>query len=251
MKRVPETSDDLAEKVIDRVLPSDENLSAAESFELMTYPGLIGPNPYGPQTAYFVLGSYEEPFKYRLDGVTDRLNKSRPSGYAFIQATQPDLNLPDRLAPIKLKFYMLAFASDHLVLVLEHNAGGDLPELDRLTSPDLIEKAHVFARAGNRHLGTAESQREARRLAIVATYSSDSDDALRVALREIEKEADTQGVSDEDLYDWLEEELDGRAPISYSGVVEDLFGPLRDRARLYGWDLEDILYDGVSMELPH
>lgn len=251
MKRVPETSDDLAEKVIDNVLPSDEDLSTAESFELMTYPGLIGPDPYGPQTTYFVLGSYEEPFKYRLDGVTDRLNQSRPSGYAFIQATQPDLELPDRLAPIKLKFYMLAFASDYLVLVLEHNAGGDLPELDRLTSPDLIDRACVFVRTGHLNLGTAESQRVARRLAIAAAYSSDSDDALRIALREITDEADVSEVSDGYLSDWLEEDLGGRAPISYSGVVEDMFGPLRDRDQLYGWDLEDVLYVRVRMELPH
>jgi len=251
MKRVPETSDNLAEEVIDSVLPSDEDLSTAESFELMTYSGLMGPDPYGPQTTFFVLGSYEEPFKYRLDGVTDRLNRSRPSGYAFIQATQPDLNLPGRLAPIKLKFYMLAFASDHLVLVIEHNAGGDLPELDRLASPDLIDRAYAFARTGNRRFAPAKSEKESRRLAIAAAYSSGSDAALRVALREIINDGNIPDVSDDDLYDWLEEELGGRAPISYSGVVDDLFGLLDGRDRLYGWDLEEYLYMEVSQELPH
>lgn len=249
MDRVPKRSEEIAELVVEEVFGDGPELEPRDARELMDYPGRVGPDPFGPQTSYFVLGSYDPPFKYRLERVEDRLNQ-RPLAYAYLQVTQPDPDLADWLPTFKLKFYTLAFASDHLVLVLEHNAGGDLLEYDRLTSPPLIGRSHLLIRTGTADGEIPSTNAEVRRRVIGLAYTTSDERELEDKIETLAAEVDTSLDVDADaLWEWIDGQLGGHQPINYTGLIPDVWELLRRRERLSTWALIDDL-DMAVAQLP-
>lgn len=129
--------------LLESVLPDD--ITPAIATEAAMYLSSEAQALFTPQTAVFVLGSYREPERERLDLVTEWLNE-RPMTVAFLEADLLDIEHPD-LPETHVKFHLLAAHSDLIVMILEHGAGGAVTELADLTPPSAyFESSHVFAR---------------------------------------------------------------------------------------------------------
>ncbi len=97
-----------------------------------------------PQDTWFVLGSYQSPYRYRLRGLADRLNRHLFT-YAFLMADHADATKTG-WAETHVKFHLLARYVDHIVMVMEHATGGQVGELNDLTYDPYFEKSHVMSR---------------------------------------------------------------------------------------------------------
>jgi hypothetical protein len=251
--RIPEsasTSADLLGEALDDTLPPGESLTEAEVKAILLFLRR-GPYPYGGQHRILVLGSHDPPFVYRLYDVLDRLNRE-PQTHAYLQITQPDIGLPDRLPETAIKFHLLAGVADEIGLVLEHNEGGALPEADRLARTRLLDKSHIFLRNHDDHglpSEPADDCEELARLALSAAYDCGSEGDLRARVRHLVDQAAVSGVTTGEVMDWLAEELGGKEPASISGVITDHFGLLAHRQRLHHWWVAEDLYAQAQAEL--
>ncbi len=234
MKGIPENTRELTEFILNDVLYGLE-LDPVDSERLLSYMGERHEHLLGPHSTYFVLGSYETPFKYRLDDVLDVLNR-RYDAYAYLLATQPDLDVSDDIPALKVKFFLHALYADWIPLILEHDTGGAIAEFGRLERPTLLDRTYLFPRAHEEHyddtalLTTKEAVRA--RAIELAYHAGDLD-------RELEALADRArdlGVhlSTQDLKSYLGRELGGRTP-SYSGVVTDSLAHLESLNQCFSW----------------
>lgn len=222
METVPENVHDVEEFILTDVLHGIE-LDPQESVALLTYMQERHEHLFGPFTTYFVLGSYERPFKFRLEIALSELN-SRLHAYAYLLAPQPGPDLPERLPALKIKFYLHAIYADWIALILEHNTGGALAEFGRADRPFLLDRTYVFPRGYDpHHDGTGDSLDEVHARSIELAYEADGEDALLDALETLVEEAASNGMTltTEDLTAYLEQELGGRLVPSYSGVITD------------------------------
>lgn len=144
MTSIPENATEIETFILDSVLHEIE-LHPEESAALLSYMNERHEYLYGPYRTYFVLGSYERPFKFRVEMVLDELNH-RHDAYAYLLATQPDPDVSDDLPGLKVKFYVHALYADSIPLILEHNTGGALVEFGRVDQPFLLERVYVFPR---------------------------------------------------------------------------------------------------------
>lgn len=247
MERVPENARQLEEFVLTDVLRGIE-LEPGESQTLLSYIQERHDHLFGPYTTYFVLGSYERPFKFRLELALSELN-SRLHAYAYLLATQPDPDLPDRLPSLKIKFYLHAVYADWIVLVLEHNTGGALAEFGRADRPFLFDRTYVFPRGYESYYDDAvESLDDIHARSIELAYQADQRDALLDRLETLVEEADSVDVSvtRDDLTAYLETELGGRLVPSYSGVITDGLEHYDQVGRCVSWTTEDELRSGLD-----
>jgi hypothetical protein len=252
--RIPDPasdSGDLLGEALDDALPPGESLTEAEVKAILLFL-CRGPHPFGGQHRVLVLGSHDPPFVYRLYDVLERLNRE-PQTHAFLQITQPDIGLPDRLPETAIKFHLLAGVADEIGLVLEHNEGGALPEADRLARTRLLDKSHIFLRdhGGHEEIPSepANDCEELAMLALSAAYDCGSEADLRDRVRHLVDHAAVSGVTPDEVMDWLAEELGGKGPVSISGVITDHFGALAHRQRLHHWWFAEDLYAQARAEL--
>jgi hypothetical protein len=97
-----------------------------------------------PETSYFVLGSYREPYLRRLRTVENELNK-RLGAYAFVMGDLREIGL-DRLPEFRIRFHFLASYADYVVGVYEQDAGGEVTELGKVSETPYFDKSYVFPR---------------------------------------------------------------------------------------------------------
>jgi hypothetical protein len=198
---------------------------------------------YGPYQTYFVLGSYDPPFKYRLEIALDELN-SRHDAYAYLLAPQPDPDLPDDLPGLKVKFYLHALYATAIPLVLEHNSGGALAEFGRVDRPFLLDRTYVFPRARAEHyddLAALDSVDDYYARAVELAYHYDGstlDEKLTELVAHVQ--AGDVELDESGLEAFLQRELNGRTP-SYSGVLTDGFAHFEQLNRCFSWTTEDEL----------
>jgi hypothetical protein len=250
METVPESVHDIEEFILDDILHGIE-LDPQESMALLTYMRERHEHLFGPFTTYFVLGSYERPFKFRLELALTELN-NRIHAYAYLLAPQPDPDIPDRLPALKIKFYLHAIYADYIPLILEHNTGGAVAEFGRADRPFLLERTYVFPRAYEpRHDETVDSLAAAHARSIELAYDAAGEDELRAALEELVAAAASTEISltATDLMTYLEEELGDRLVPSYSGVITDGIKHYERLGQCYSWTTQADLRNQIK-ELP-
>lgn len=259
MDGVPENSGQVFRDLLENVL-MDIELHPSERQNLLRYMNERHADLYGPFTTYFVLGSYERPFKWRLEIASSELN-NRLEAYAYLLAPQPDpeiesddlLSIDDPKFPeLKLKYYIHALYADHVVLILEHNEGGALTELGRENLATFFERTHLLPRGwdtdGPETIGETE---HIRRLAYQAAYTSREMEDLRETVADIVERAEDANlpVTENDLTTELDQEFGQKLPPRYSGVLTDEFKHFDRADRSYPWLTEGDLRDRVD-QLP-
>ncbi|MCL9817524.1 hypothetical protein [Natronocalculus amylovorans] len=234
MGKIPENTDELTDFILDDVLYGLE-LDPVDSERLLSYMRERHEHLFGPHSTYFVLGSYEPPFKYRLDEALDVLNY-RHDAYAYLLATQPDLHVSDDIPALKVKFFLHALYADAIPLILEHNTGGAVAEFGRIERPTLLCRTYLFPRSLEEHYEdksvlTTEDAIFAR--AIELAYHADNLDERLTTLAE---HAGTHelDISKSDLDSHLDAELNRRRP-SYSGVITDSLLHLESLNQCFSW----------------
>jgi hypothetical protein len=245
MAKIPENTDELTDFILEDVLYGLE-LDPADGERLLSYMRDRHEHLFGPHSTYFVLGSYESPFKYRLDDALDVLNH-RHDAYAYLLATQPDLDVSDAVPDLKVKFFLHALYADAIPLILEHNTGGAVAEFGRVERPALLERTYLFPRALEEHyddelLLTTRDAILAR--AIELAYNADDLDERLAALAERARDHGLD-ISTHTLDSYLDSELDGRTP-SYSGVITDSLLHLESLNQCFSWTTTEELEEQLS-----
>ncbi|ELY45376.1 hypothetical protein [Natronorubrum sulfidifaciens] len=245
MTKIPENSEELTDFILNDVLYGLE-LDPIDSERLLLYMRERHEHLFGPHSTYFVLGSYESPFKYRLDEALDVLNH-RHDAYAYLLATQPDLDVSDAIPNLKVKFFLHALYADSIPLLLEHDTGGAIAEFGRVERPVLLDRTYLFPRAQEEHyddesLLTTQDAILAR--AVELAYRADDLDKELAALATQAREHGLD-ISTQDLESYLESELGGRTP-SYSGVITDSLVHLESLDQCFSWTTTAELEDRLS-----
>lgn len=245
MTKIPENTEELTDFILDDVFYGLE-LDPVDSERLLSYMRERHEHLFGPHSTYFVLGSYEPPFKYRLDEALDVLNH-RHDAYAYLLTTQPDLDVSDDIPDIKAKFFLHALYADSIPLILEHDTGGAVAEFGRIERPTLLDRTYLFPRAQEEHytdesLLTTEETVLAR--AIELAYHADDLGEELAALAERARDHGLD-ISTEDLESYLETELGGRTP-SYSGVITDSLVHLESLNQCFSWTTTEELEEQMS-----
>jgi hypothetical protein len=245
MAKIPESTDELTDFILDDVLYGLE-LDPVDSEQLLSYMRERHEHLFGPHSTYFVLGSYESPFKYRLDDVLDVLNH-RHDAYAYLLATQPDLHVSDAVPDLKVKFFLHALYADAIPLILEHDTGGAVAEFGRVERPTLLDRTYLFPRVLEAHyddesLLTTEDAVRAR--AIELAYHADDLDEGLAGLAERARDHGLD-ISPQALDSYLDSELNGRTP-SYSGVITDSLTHLDALNQCFSWTTTEELEQQLS-----
>ncbi|WP_049921374.1 hypothetical protein [Halopiger djelfimassiliensis] len=245
MAKIPENTEELTEFILEDVLYGVE-LDPVDSERLLSYMRERHEHLFGPHSTYFVLGSYEPPFKYRLDEALDVLNH-RHDAYAYLLATQPDLDVSADVPDLKVKFFLHALYADAIPLILEHDTGGAVAEFGRVERPTLLERTYLFPRSqaeryDDESVLTTRDAILAR--AVELAYHADALDEELAALAD---HACDHGldISTRDLESYLESELGGRTP-SYSGVITDSLLHLESLDQCFSWTTTDELEAQLS-----
>ncbi|WP_049943090.1 hypothetical protein [Haloarcula amylolytica] len=245
MAKIPENTDELTDFILDDVLYGLE-LDPIDSERLLSYMRERHEHLFGPHSTYFVLGSYESPFKYRLDDALDVLNY-RHDAYAYLLATQPDLNMSDAVPDLKVKFFLHALYADAIPLILEHDTGEAVAEFGRIERPTLLDRTYLFPRALEEHFNDESllTTRDAVRARAIelAYHAADIDEGL-AALAERARD-NGLSISTQELGSYLDSELNGRTP-SYSGVITDSLSHLDALDQCFSWTTTEELEEQLS-----
>lgn len=225
----------------------DIELRPEESKKLLEYLNERHEYLYGPHKRYFILGSYERPFKFRLEEVADELNH-RHNAYAYLMGPLQDPDLPDDFPTLKLKFYLHAMYADYIALVLEHNTGGALAEFGRVEDKMFFNRTHVYPRAYKNQYEeviesldaeaiddpqVAEVHEDVKARAIEIAYETDEDVDQKLAA--LVDELNTEIYTVDALKEFLEEELGDHIPPTYTGVLTDGFIHFERAGRCHSW----------------
>lgn len=245
MTKIPKQTDELTDVILNDVLYGVD-LEPVDSERLLAYMRERHEHLFGPHTTYFVLGSYEPPFKYRLDDALDVLNH-RHDAYAYLLATQPDLHVSDAIPDLKVKFFLHALYADAIPLILEHDTGGAVAEFGRIERPTLLDRTYLFPRALEEHydeesmLTTRDS---VRARAIELAYHASNLDERLAGLAERARDNGLD-ISTQELESYLDADLDGRTP-SYSGVITDSLSHLDALGQCFSWTTTEELEEQLS-----
>lgn len=245
MAKIPENTAELTNFILNDVLYGLE-LDPVDSERLLSYMRERHEHLFGPHSTYFVLGSYESPFKYRLDEALDALNH-RHDAYAYLLATQPDLNVSDDIPDLKVKFFLHGLYADAIPLILEHDTGGAIAEFGRVERPTLLERTYLFPRAQEEHYddeSVLTTRNAIRARAVELAYHADDLEEDLAALAERARDHGLD-ISRQDLESYLEAELGGRTP-SYSGVITDSLVHLESLNQCFSWTTTEELEAKLS-----
>lgn len=247
MEKVPINVDEVEQFILTDILHGIE-LDPQESLALLSYMQERHEHLFGPFTTYFVLGSYERPFKYRLEIALSELN-NRLHAYAYLLAPQPDPELPERLPVLKIKFYLHAIYADAIPLILEHNTGGTLIEFGRVDRSFLLNRTYEFPRGYEAHYdGSIDSLEAVHARSIELAYEANNKDELTDALDKLTEGAEDKGIflTTDDLTSYLRQELGGRLVPSYSGVLTDAIKQYEQLKQCFFWTNEDDLRTNLT-----
>lgn len=248
MDRVPESAEEVQSYLTDEVL-QDIRIEPSEWMRLEAYLNERHESLYGPYTTYFVLGSYERPFKFRLEMALGELNGH--SSYAYLLAPEPNPDISDRLPELKLTFYLHALYADWIPLILEHNTGGALAEFGRLDQQPFFARTHVYPRGWDeRYSDEPEDLGTLKARAIEIAYQADPEE-LNDRLGEIiEAAPDALPVVPNDIQTYLEDVFgEDHLPPDYSGVLTDGFIHFDEVGRSHSWTTVEELRNAIQ-ELP-
>jgi len=242
---IPPNADEI-ETAVDEALHGLE-LEPDETAEILGFANDELSHLQTPETSYFVLGSYRDPYIRRLRTVENELNK-RLSAYAFVMGDLREIGL-DRLPEFRIRFHLLAAYADFVVGVYEQDAGGEVTELGKISETPYFDKSYALPRdycwmTGENFDGKPD---------VVATamdvYHNDDldDDETDERLESLAAEAREHGidVSREELVDAVHERTNDDVT-SYSWVHLNEFRlfELHDRCR--PWVEESELRDAVE-----
>lgn len=154
-------------------------------------------------TTYLVLGSYRPPYVPQVNQVQHELDR-RPGSYTVKIGDMVDPETAD-VPEFRVKFHVAATLADWIVGVYEQEAGGEAPELGKL-SEVYPGKTYVLPRDYAIDFGHVETREEAL-AAATAIYFDDgtAESEKKAALRELVASARSNGaaVTADDLVDFL------------------------------------------------
>ncbi|MFC7081809.1 hypothetical protein [Halorussus caseinilyticus] len=139
---IPPNADEI-EAAVNEALHGLE-LEPHETASILGFANEELPHLQTPETTYYVLGSYRDPYVRRLRRVENELNK-RLSAYAFVMGDLREIGL-DRLPEFRIRFQLLAAYADYIVGVYEQDAGGEVTELGKISETPYFEKSYVLPR---------------------------------------------------------------------------------------------------------
>lgn len=119
-------------------------LEPHEASEILSFANREAPHLQTPETSYFVLGSYRDPFVLRTRIVQNELDK-RVGTYPFLIGDLRDIDI-DRLPTFRIRFHLLACYADYVVAVYEQDAGGEVTELGKISSTPYFDHSYVLPR---------------------------------------------------------------------------------------------------------
>lgn len=243
---LPPASSDV-ERIIDDALHGLE-LTPDEIATIIDFAGSELTHLQSTETAYFVLGSYRDPYIRRLRKVENELNK-RLSAYAFVMGDLREIGL-DRLPEFRIRFHLLASYADYVVGVYEQDAGGEVTELGKISETPYFEKSYVLPRDYSWMTGENFDGKADVVAAAMAIYHNDdlTDDEKESELESLAVEARENGinVSREELTDAIEEREDEDV-VSYSWVHLNEFRLFELHDRCQPWVAEPELRDSVDI----
>ncbi|OAQ51764.1 hypothetical protein HTG_15390 [Natrinema mahii] len=243
-----------AAEIMDRVDEALQGLELEphESSEVLEFANHELPHLQTPETSYFVLGSYRDPFIRRLRVVQNELDK-RVGTYPFLMGDLREIDI-DRLPTFRIRFHLLAAYTDYIVAVYEQDAGGEVTELGKISSTPYFEKATVLPRdyawMTARKL---ESHADVVAAAVNMYFNEELDsEAVETELDALVDRARRNGV--EISVDELVEQIDAREDadrdaVSYSWVHLNEFRLFELHDRCFPWSIPEELRD-VTDELP-
>ena len=243
---IPPNADDI-EAAVDEALHGLE-LEPYETAAVLGFANEELPHLQTPETSYYVLGSYRDPYIRRLRKVENELNK-RLSAYAFVMGDLQELGL-DRLPEFRIRFHLLAAYADYVVGVYEQDAGGEVTELGKISETLYFDKSYVLPRdycwmTGENFDGKADVV-----AAAMAIYNNDdfTADQKETKLESLAAEAQENGidVAKKELTDAVEEREDDDV-VSYSWVHLNEFRLFELHGRCQPWVEESELRDSVNI----
>lgn len=201
-----------------------------------------------PETSYYVLGSYRDPYIRRLRTVENELNK-RISAYAFVMGDLREIGL-DRLPEFRIRFHLLASYADYVVGVYEQDGGGEITELGKVSETPYFDKSYVLPRDYSWMTGENFDGKADVVAAAMAIYYNDDlgNNEKEDKLESLAVEAQQSGieVSKEELTDAIEER-DNEETTSYSWVHLNEFRLFELHDRCQPWVQESELRDSVGI----
>ncbi|WP_276280231.1 hypothetical protein [Halorussus caseinilyticus] len=242
---IPPNADEI-EAAVNEALHGLE-LEPHETASILGFANEELPHLQTPETTYYVLGSYRDPYVRRLRRVENELNK-RLSAYAFVMGDLREIGL-DRLPEFRIRFQLLAAYADYIVGVYEQDAGGEVTELGKISETPYFEKSYVLPRdycwmTGENFDGKADVVAAAMEI----WHSEDlTDEQTADELESLVAEAQESGigVSKGELTDAVaEREHDNTA--SYSWVHLNEFRLFELHGRCRPWVEESELRDSVD-----
>ena len=243
---IPPNADEI-EAAVDEALHGLE-LEPYETAAVLGFANEELPHLQTPETSYFVLGSYREPYVRRLRSVENELNK-RLRSYAFVVGDLPELGL-DRLPEFRIRFHLLAAYVDYVVGVYEQDAGGEVTELGKISETPYFDKSYVLPRDYRwMTSGNFDGKAEIVAAAMGIYYNDDlTDERKESELDSLTAEARESGldVSTEEITDAAREREDEDA-VSYSWVHLNEFRLFELHGRCQPWVEESELRDAVNV----
>ena len=242
----PPNAAEIMESVNDAL--QDLELEPHETSEILRFANRELPHLHTPESSYFILGSYRDPYLRRLRIVQNELNK-RLGTYPFLMADLSELDI-DRLPIFRIRFTLLAAHADTIVAVYEQDTGGEVTELGKISTTPYFGKSYVLPRdyawMTERNLAT-----EADVIAAAATiyFNEELDDTTTEdELDSLIAAAHKNGISltRAEVIDRLEDRDDSEhAPVSYSWVHLNEFRFFELHNRCFAWsspaDLRNIV----------
>lgn len=243
----PENAAEIME-CVDEALQGLE-LEPHESSEILGFANQEIPHLKTPETSYFVLGSYRDPFIRRLRIVENELDK-RLGSYPFLMGDLREIDI-DRLPTFRIRFHLLAAYADHIVAVYEQDAGGEVTELGKISSTPYFEKSVVLPRdytwMTDRNL---ETRADVFAAAVNIYFNDDLDpEAVENELDALVTRASGNGVDisvDELAERITEREQAEREAVSYSWVHLNEFRLFELHDRCFPWSEPDELRNVVD-----
>lgn len=235
------------EAAVDEALQGLE-LEPHETAAILGFANEELPHLQSPETSYFVLGSYRDPYVRRLRTVENELNK-RLGAYAFVMGDLREIGL-DRLPEFRIRFHLLASYADYIVGVYEQDAGGEVTELGKISETPYFDKSYVFPR--NYYWMTGENFNVKADVVAAAMAVSCNDDLTdgekESELESLAGEARENGidVSRDELTDAVEAR-ENEVTVSYSWVHLNEFRLFELHDRCHPWVEASELRDSVGI----
>jgi len=227
-------------------------LEPRETSEILNFVNEEVPHLQTPETSYFILGSYRQPFIRRLRIVENELDK-RLGTYPFLMGDLRELDI-DRLPTFRIRFSLLAAYADYIVAVYEQDAGGEVTELGKISETPYFGKSSALPRdyawMTERRLETREDVLAA---AVNVYFNQELDDEeVDDRIQSLVEQARQNGVDigHDDVICRIEDREDAQQEaVSYSWVHLNEFRLFELHDQCYPWSKPEELR-GVVPKLP-